>query len=189
MSEITIICLEQNKRLKIDEKNLHIETWRSLGLTHGYGKTGNWGTIDCLKGRWYNIRSLKSYTEKDVVWDAYDLVEDETVDIQKSYLQLYPKDEFDDLFLQSYTGYENTSVKFLTESLKIEFLGICEKLIESSSVSTIVVLFRTNADSPEKIVGNISLKKFAEMLSTQQVFTNVAYVVKLYKERYWECTK
>lgn len=69
-------------------------------------------------------------------------------------------------------------------------MTICEKLIEASSIGTIVVLFRTNAvGTPEKIVGNISPRKFAEMLSNKQVFTSVAYIVKSHKEKYWEYTK
>lgn len=83
MPEITLICLKQDKRLKIDETNLHIETWRSLELTHGYGKGANWETIDCFDGKCYNVRSLKSYLEKDPMWDAYDLVEDERIEIEK----------------------------------------------------------------------------------------------------------
>ena len=191
MPEITMICLEQNKRLKIDETNLHIETWRSLGLTHGYGKSGNWGTIDCLRGKWYNVRSLKSYLEKDPVWDAYDLVEDESVEIEKTYMHSYPRDEYDESFIEDLPNNGlYYSVNFVEKAFEDEFLKICEKLIEASSANTIVVLFRTNADgTPEKIVGNISARKFAEMLSSKQVFTSVAYIVKSYKEKYWEYTE
>ena len=191
MPEITLICLKQNKRLKIDETNLHIETWRSLGLTHGYGKGANWETIGCFDGKWYNVRSLKSYLEKDPIWDAYDLVEDEDVEVEKTYLYSYPRDEYDESFIQDLPDDGlYYSVNFVEKTFQNEFLTICEKLIEASSIGTIVVLFRTNAGgTPEKIVGNISPRKFAEMLSNKQVFTSVAYIVKSHKEKYWEYTE
>lgn len=180
MSEINILCIKPKGKIVYNKKLFYLEKGKCYA--------DNWEVVGALQGEWYRIYSRSNYNNDDFVCGAYDIVNSVTTSNFADYYKHLLTDDFDALFKKD--NPENTTeyISFITTIMRDEFCNLLHKIIENSKIKSVMILFRESLDPPEKIVGCITIDKFIDLLNRNQIYQNLAYIVKERNEneKYWE---
>lgn len=180
VSEINILCIKPKGKIVYNKKLFYLEKGKCYA--------DNWEVVGALQGEWYRIYSRSNYNNDDFVCGAYDIVNSVTTSNFADYYKHLLTDDFDALFKKD--NPENTTeyISFITTIMRDEFCNLLHKIIENSKIKSVMILFRESLDPPEKIVGCITIDKFIDLLNRNQIYQNLAYIVKERNEneKYWE---
>lgn len=180
MSEINILCIKPKGKIVYNKKLFYLEKGKCYA--------DNWEVVGALQGEWYRVYSRSNYNKDDFVCGAYDIVNSVTTSNFADYYKHLLTDDFDALFKKD--NPENTTeyISFINTIMRDEFCNLIHNIIENSKIKSVMILFRESLDPPEKIVGCITIDKFIDLLNKNQVYQNLAYIVKERNEdeKYWE---
>lgn len=179
MSEINLLCVKPKNQVVYDKELFYLEK--------GKGYADNFAVMKAIKGSWYRLYSHKNFIQDDYVCGAYDIVEGKIAVDLADYYKYMIVDELDTMFRNDNPGFMPYYVHFLSDELSVAYINLLTDMLMASEIKTVIVLFRESLDSPEKIVGNISIDKFASLLRNNQIYENVVYIVKKYDshDKYW----
>lgn len=180
MSEINILCIKPKGKIVYNKKLFYLEKGKCYA--------DNWEVVGALQGEWYRVYSRSNYNKDDFVCGAYDIVNSVTTSNFADYYKHLLADDFDALFKKDNPGNTTEYISFINTIMRDEFCNLIHNIIENSKIKSVMILFRESLDPPEKIVGCITIDKFIDLLNKNQVYQNLAYIVKERNEdeKYWE---
>ena len=180
--DIIVLCVDQFK--KVDKLNNDFYVKK---ISKRFSKKSfccdAFKILNSIKWVLYEIYSYDSYIKKNIDVGVFDIFE-ATSQKEPEYII---KDEFDELFEQD-NGIDNYwSVRF-KYNMKIKFKNLIDNIIECSKIKTCIILIRESLETPEKVVGVISLNKFCDLVDNSDIYGNILYIVskKEKEDNYWE---
>lgn len=180
VSEINILCIKPKGKIVYNKELFYIEKGKCYA--------DNWEVVGALQGKWYRVYSRSNYNNDDFVCGAYDIVSGVTTSDFADYYKHLLSDDFDVLFKKDNPGNTTEYICFINTKMRDEFCNLLYDFIRRSKIKTVMILFRESLDPPEKIVGCITIDKFIDLLNKNQIYQNLAYIVKERNEneKYWE---
>lgn len=163
MTSIKVLCLKPiKKNLMLDNKNLVVEY-----LMTQSDKTLNQNKyiFTNISGNWYQIFSKKSFDSGAYKNGSLDVI-DYKYNPKKNSLK---KAFCDDKSL-------NYRVVFSKEYFE-DFFTMLKKLIDYSSIQSVLVEFYVQEKCSEKIIGTFDIETFKKLLLKKEIIYNVSYFI------------
>ncbi len=180
MPEINILCIKPEGKIVYNKELFYLEKGKCYA--------DNWEVVGALQGEWYRVYSRANYNNDDFVCGAYDIVSGVSAHNFADYYKHLLLDDFDALFKKDNPGSTTEYISFINTETRDEFCKLIHDFIKRSKIKAAMILFRESLDPPEKIVGCITIDKFIDLLNKNQIYQNLAYIVKERNEdeKYWE---
>ena len=177
--DIIIVCMNQNKKIPPIVEGYYLERMFKKREKKTY-ESDIYVMCNSINGTLYDVFSYEQYKDNDLIAGTYDIVDTLSTKTRDSYFIL---DEKDQLFLENYPkdydnyDYSYSSIYFLKDH-ESRFKKLINYVINCSETSSCLILIREPLESPEKIVGPISVDKFFEMVKRNKIYTNIEYILK-----------
>lgn len=176
--DIIIICMNQAKEMSYLTEGYYLN--KMFTENQKTYESDIYIMCNSINGSLYEVYSFEQYKDNDIIAGTYDIVDTIEQNTRDMYIIL---DEKDRLFLQKYQNeyanleYSYESIYFLNNH-ETKFKKLIKHITSCSKTNSCLVLFRKPLESPEKIVGPISIDKFFEMVKQDKIYTNVEYIIK-----------
>lgn len=177
LPEINIICIRQEKKLKISTTDLKVlKCNKRQKDVKGY--QDNFHCMGALLGNWYQVLSKQNYKSRDYICGAFDIIEGDICDNPAEYYKMRLVDKSDIEFYRDNPGYLLQSVA-IKQSVKSSLLQVLKASLQASKIGMIAFLVRESIDPPEKIFGCIDLDEFTRRLNAYEIYFNSVYIIKI----------
>ena len=178
--DIIIVCMNQNKKIPSVIEGYYLDKIFGKSQKKTY-ESDIYIMCNSINGSLYEVFSYEQYQEDGLIAGTrYDIINTLEQKTRDNYIIL---DEYDHIFLKNYIEDYNSD-EYLYDSIyfqgnhELKFKKLIEHIINCSETSSCLVLIREALESPEKIVGPISIDKFFEMVKRNKIYTNIEYIIK-----------
>lgn len=175
MFDLLILSINKTKYSKMKSDNICIKGLNKLAYKRPKYYYAIWPFINNGNGIMYKLFGKEKYGNHECCDDMFEFD--------------YEVDNSDELYvLQSFNPgitdncANDWNCMKLKDSYKEEFIGVFDKILDSSPNYTVAFLASGQSNDKEIVIGNILRDDFIDMLETGKVKTNVCYLIKKYEE-------
>lgn len=176
--DIILMCLKQQEELKQFFDNFYLEKLYTDGEQNDYC-SDIFTVLNCWNGTMYSVFSKNSYDKNDIIAGSIDIF-----DYKESNKPNYViEDEMDHEF-KKILNHDIYYSMTINPKYKNGFYNLIKEVTSKSEIKTCALLFREPIECPEKIIGNISIKKFFDLFNNSEIYLNHVYLVSDYLNEY-----